>query len=298
MTARLVPQEYQRDSKGTDQNQHSSTAGIPLRCPGAYSICPTANMVQDKSTNNGDDDEAINGTNDERNKPELLLDDPESALEAQVVPERDLNREVQQQMEAITIDPITVAPSKTNNNAPNGPPGARRNSTLMITFGILTVLVAGGCTIGIIASKNEKRTKPTIAATIAPIVVSDMELARDIFTPLSGNETLWDESLPQYKALWWIVHEDLAKMMMTMQDETESSLDMIVKCYVMALLYFATDGPNWFEPANFLGNLSICDWYDSKEIENGVRCNDYGSVVTLKLGKTCVCLCCLQSTLG
>jgi hypothetical protein len=200
---------------------------------------------------------------------------------------------VQQKMDAITIDPIAVAPSKTNNNAPNGPPGARRNSTLMITFGILMVLVAVGSAIGIIASKNEKRAEPTIAATIAPIVVSDMELARDIFTPLSGNETLWDESSPQYKALWWIVHDDPANMMTTMQDETQSSLNMIVERYVMALLYFATDGPNWFEQVNFLGNSSICGWLVPSQSHDGVQCNDEGSAVQLSLSKF-VRLYCLQ----
>jgi hypothetical protein len=45
-------------------------------------------------------------TDEQCNDSALLSDAFDSALEAQVMPERDLNREVQQKFEAITIDPI------------------------------------------------------------------------------------------------------------------------------------------------------------------------------------------------
>jgi hypothetical protein len=109
-----------------------------------------------------------------------------------------------------------------------------------------------------------------------------MELARAIFTPLSRNETLWDESSSQYKALWWIVHEDPAQTMaLMMQDEAQSLSNMIVECYVMAVLYFSTDGPNWLQQMNFLSNSSICDWDDLYNGINGVTCTDEGSAVSL-----------------
>jgi hypothetical protein len=278
MTARLVPQDYRRD-KGVDHGQHSSKAGDSLRGPGAYSVRPTVHLVQEESTNNDDDDEAMTSTNDEQNESALLFDDPESAFEAQVVPERDLNREVQQKMEAMTIDPIAVAKSKSKNDAPNGPPRALRKSVIMITLGVLMVLVAVGSAVGILASNDKKKPPPTFA----PTVVSDMEQAGAIFTPLSGNESLWDESSPQYKALWWIVHEDPARMMMKLQDDNQSSSSMIVERYVMAVFYFATDGPNWLTSYDFLGNSSICDWNDSREF--GVRCHDEGSAGQLMMSK-------------
>jgi hypothetical protein len=65
-------------------------------------------------------------------------------------------------------------------------------------------------------------------------------------------------------------------MMMKMQDETQSSSYMIIERYAMAVLYFATDGPNWLEQWNYLSNSSICDWQN---------CNDEGSVVELSLSK-------------
>jgi hypothetical protein len=131
------------------------------------------------------------------------------------------------------------------------------------------------------------------APTSPPTYVSDMELARAIFTPLSGNDALLDESSPQYKALWWMVHEDPAKMMMTIPDETQSSSSRIIELYVLALLYFSTDGPNRFEQGSFLGNTLICDWHVLTG--NGVVCNEEGSAVLLGIG-TFVRLYCLHNT--
>jgi hypothetical protein len=281
-TARLVPPEYRRE-KGVTQVEHHSEAGLPLRAPGAYAILPpSANGVQDESSNN-EDDEAMTSTNNDRNEAELLYNSSESAWEAQIVPERrDLNQEVQQKMEAITIDPIAVERSDANNDC-NGRPSAQRKMsiTLMITLGISLVLVAIGITVGIIAPKNKNEFLATVAPTFAPTFVSDMELARAIVTPLSGNETLWDESSPQFKALWWIVHEDPAQMMtLMMQDETRSLSNIFVERYAMAVLYFATDGPTWLGQTEFLGNSSICDWDD---LSNGIGCNDDGSAVVLSI---------------
>jgi hypothetical protein len=283
MTARPVPQEYRRD-KGVTQDQHDSEAGLPLRTPGAYPIRPTTHGVQEESAYDDDEDEVMTGTNNEPNEPALLSDDFESALEAQVAPERrDLNQEVQQKMEAITIDPIAVAKSGSNNTV-NGPPSSQCNKFILPMI-ILLVLAAIGSTIGILASQNKEELTPTIAPTFAPTFVSDLELARTIFTPLSGNETLWDESSSQYKALWWIVHEDPAQMMtLMMQDETQSLSNMIVERYVMAVLYFSTDGPNWSGQTNFLSNSSICDWQDLVR-NNRVICNDQGSVVKISICK-------------
>jgi hypothetical protein len=299
MTARPVPQEYRRN-KGDAQNQQNSEAGILLRGPGAYPIRSTthggpAADEHDESTNN-DDDQVLNSTNIEGNENEsaLLSDDLTSALEAQVVPERDLNNEVLQRMDALTIDALTVE-LKIKVVAAQ-PRSAAPKSVILIIVGVCLVLVAIGSAIGL-KNRKERPTEKSesvvdeSAPTSPPTLVSDIELARNFFTPLSGNEALWDESSPQYKALWWIVHEDPAKLMMKIQDENQSSSNMVVERYVMALFYFSTDGPNWFEQGNFLGNTSICAW--RAQPGKGVQCNDEGSAVHLRMSK-CVRLYYLQ----
>jgi hypothetical protein len=76
---------------------------------------------------------------------------------------------------------------------------------------------------------------------------------------------------------------------MTMQDATQSSSSssssmMIAERYVMALLYFATGGPNWLTQFNFLGNSSICDWNDDTS-KLGVSCSSQGAAGVIELGK-------------
>jgi hypothetical protein len=71
--------------------------------------------------------------------------------------------------------------------------------------------------------------------------------------------------------------------MMKLQDDNQSSSSMIVERYVMAVFYFATDGPNWLTSYDFLGISSICEWNDSGVL--GVLCHDDGSAGQLMLSK-------------
>jgi hypothetical protein len=122
---------------------------------------------------------------------------------------------------------------------------------------------------GAIIGTKTRRPKPLDAATetaLSPTSFFGLEFARSILTPVLGEEALMDKSLPQYKALWWMVFEDPAKMMTRMMvgNETQSSLSstlmMIMQCYTMALLYFSTNQPNWVSSYDFLSEHSICDW--------------------------------------
>jgi hypothetical protein len=275
MTARPVPQEYRREHKqgGVDPNHPHYNSQVVVGGPGAYPMRPTTHPdgMQDQNTSYGDtnDDEGMTRTtiDDGRHETLLLLsseDDPETAVEAQVVPERDLNDEVQQRMKAITIDPLTVE-VRTKERAAQPPrDGAVPKSVIRMMIALcLMALVAIGSAVGIKTRKKRlNNTSNSVyvdsGPTSPPMIVSAMERARAIVSHLSGNETLWDVSTPQYQALWWIVHEDPAKMMMNNHDETQASYSMIVERYVMAVLYFSTNGPNGLEQENFLGNTSIC----------------------------------------
>jgi Leucine rich repeat len=164
--ARSVPEEYRRDkTTGVNDNQKESNAAasFPLQAgPGAYAMRPTNTQhssIQDESSNHDDyeaddDDNGITPTTiNERNENESWLlseDDPESALEAQVVPERDFNNEVQERMKAIAIDPLTVE-VKTKDNSGAAP----KTSVLLIIIGLclMALMVAIGTTVGI---KNKK----------------------------------------------------------------------------------------------------------------------------------------------
>jgi hypothetical protein len=321
-TALPVPQQYRLRAQDLDPQKTDSLAGAvaatsssSLRAPGAYAMAPRRfgnNATQAEAdtaaaaaasndqeefsnswSNNDDNTDGDNNNNNNNNTDAALFTlDLEDALDAQIVPERDLNHEVQRKMEALTIDALTVEVKTKKDTAarPSRSSGISKSVVLMMILFVVVFLVAIGIWVG---AKNRKDTSnnnnnnnenesvkndgPTSPPTVC---LPDLEGARAIFVPLSGEDVLLDELSPQYKALWWIVHEDPTNMMqMTVQNETQSSKLRLLEKYAMAVLYFATDGSNWWDQLDFLGNTSVCEW------DRAVECDGEGAVLILALGK-------------
>jgi hypothetical protein len=299
-TALPVPQQYrlrpqdldpQKTDALTAATTSSSSASSSLRGPGAYAIAPRrfgTNAAQaaasnDNSWSNHDDTDTPTTTD----LPVFSLD-LETALDAQIVPERDLNHEVQQRIEALTIEALTVE-LKTKDTAARPPRSGAVPKAVILTIIIAVCLMAIGISVGV---KNGKGTSNSnvdnesvdydgsAPSSPSTIFVPDLEFARAIFAPLSGEDVLLDELSPQYKALWWIVHEDPTNtILMTAQNETQWSRSRLLELYAMAVLYFATDGSNWWDQLDFLGNRTVCDW------DRAVECDEEGAVLILALGK-------------
>ena len=92
-----------------------------------------------------------------------------------------------------------------------------------------------------------------------------------------------DPATPQYKALRWLSSTD-AKRFELFSSETTSSI--LIDRFIIVLLYFATNGPNWIRQHNFLKNSSVCEWndFDSSGNESlGVMCDGDGSVIMINL---------------
>jgi hypothetical protein len=213
-----------------------------------------------------------------------------AVFDAEVIEERDLQQEVQERMENMTIDAMLVVNMSTNEEDSNKAraDSSRRNSAaiLRITAAALIILVTVSGTV--LGTRNLRPKPPSTMVTAASPSTSISvvwEFARNVLTPLSGEDALMDESSPQYKALWWMVHEDPANMMMTMMvgNETQSSSRsmwmMIMERYTMALLCFSTNGPNWVVPYDFFSIQSICDWGEP------IHCNEEGAVVQIRMGE-------------
>jgi hypothetical protein len=297
------PRPLQQTEEGN--NEMNGTTGIPaLRL-----LC---NENESRHTVVVDDDEANN--DDERAIPLEKLPSYRNGastttavvFEAKVVEERDLQQEVQERMDSMTIDAMLVVNMSTKNNNEgennnNDRADSRRKSTVIlrtvVAALIILIIVASG-TIIIIGTKKNLRPQPfeKTIVTASPTSSFILEYAINMLTPLSGKEALMDESSPQHKALWWMVHEDPANMMMTMMigNDTQSSstsssssssssssvlMTSIMERYTMALLYFSTDGPNWVLSYDFLSNQSICDWGET------IRCSEEGSAVRISIGK-------------
>jgi Ricin-type beta-trefoil lectin domain len=86
------------------------------------------------------------------------------------------------------------------------------------------------------------RTRETlIRQSLAPIVVRE--------------DAPFPDSELQSEALSWLVYEDMAKI-----PEGPEETYQLLQRYISALLYFGTDGPNWFNSSLWLSNTTVCEW--------------------------------------
>jgi hypothetical protein len=91
-------------------------------------------------------------------------------------------------------------------------------------------------------------------------------------------EALQDDSSPKFLALHWLANND---PMVLDLDSTPTVI--LVKRYLLDVLYFATSGEGWENQHNFLSASLVREWNSG---EGGVFCNDDDLVVCLDLCKS------------
>lgn len=78
---------------------------------------------------------------------------------------------------------------------------------------------------------------------------------------ISTAEKLKDTSSPQHKAAKWLANKDGMKLPIP-RHMTETAPLRFVERYILAVFYYATDGPNWTYQLNFLTENHVCTWYE------------------------------------
>jgi len=165
-----------------------------------------------------------------------------------------------------TSSPITAIPAE-----PTGEPTARDDSTFPPT---------GQPTIPV----GDTPQPTSSSSSSSPSASDDEERRAEIearLIPISGLLALEDESSPQYKAFNWLCKEDPLQL--------PASDKGIFQRYVLAILYFATDGENWSECASpkgdtpcsnvmkrYLSGAPACRW-------KGITCDIYEQVEGINL---------------
>lgn len=140
-------------------------------------------------------------------------------------------------------------------------------------FGILFLVILG-VSIGLTQEARDERKAPTfhggderlhhIQTFLATNGISDAAALDDFFSP-------------QYKAADWMAHDDKLEMGIPKFEpfDSDESYDFVTR-YVMALLYYTTQGKSWKYELGFLSEKKTCDWYQmfSPPIgQLGVFCN-------------------------
>jgi hypothetical protein len=95
---------------------------------------------------------------------------------------------------------------------------------------------------------------------------------RDIAISISGQEAIDEKFSPQKKAFDWIVNDD--KLFRNTKEVLNR--DAVVQRYVLAVFYYATNGPLW-NNHNWMKDSECGVW-------TGVTCNNENQLVSLYLG--------------
>ena len=98
-------------------------------------------------------------------------------------------------------------------------------------------------------------------------------------------QNLWKDSTAQGKSIRWLAEEDGLEV-----DPAE--IEVLVQRYDLAVIFYVTEGETWIEKADFLSNMSVCDWNQLDEdddysyLYSGTECTDGNTEVNpLNLGK-------------
>jgi hypothetical protein len=166
------------------------------------------------------------------------------------------------------------------------------NSKKCLIIGVAVVVLVVGTIVGIILGTRKSvvvenipipttiSLQPTRSPSASP-TLSELEYLIQLLSPISGRDALLDESSSQNRALHWLGFEDP-------NDHRSTNPSVLEDRYILALLYFCTQGDSWEDPLDFLTNSSVCEWpparEDDSEYVKGVRCNNQGEVVRIRLG--------------
>ena len=283
--------------------------------PGAYFVHSSDIRSEDSFDNLVEEDEDDRNTTLERTEEgygtaqNMVLSRP---LDASLVQDdEDFEEQLRQRMEARTVDALTVVREGNRNTAAsadlaaggghddNGEAAPKvddndTNQKCRVSMSILGCIVTVCTLIVLLVVFVPNQSGPEDLRTAVPTAApqqeteddeTDMEKLFKLLGPISGEDVLWDETTPQHQAMVWLDSTNLTQYWnVHSTDNTFEPLHMVslVERYVVAVLYYSTNGPGWMEDMNFLSDNSICEW---KGTENGIKCNEEGDVVEIRLSK-------------
>lgn len=99
---------------------------------------------------------------------------------------------------------------------------------------------------------------------------------------------------PQSQAAQWLAWMDTAALNIPDANSNADSVYSFVTRYIIAVLYYATDGTNWERQMDFLSERSVCSWQSmvyaetGEEVLVGIICDSKGLVTQINLSK-CMC---------
>ena len=95
-------------------------------------------------------------------------------------------------------------------------------------------------------------------------------------TGRTTDENLFsDPSSSHSMAVSWLLEDDHS-LDVEPVEVSDEFINILLRRYVLALLYFSTNGDQWNTKDGFLGNASVCDWW-------GITCDVTDSITIIDL---------------
>jgi hypothetical protein len=172
---------------------------------------------------------------------------------------------------------------------------------LPVTLILLMALVAAALSIVLFGYFKEDEESNRMAGIDQVDAIKYLNDVQDYLTKkgvTSYEDFIHPDNSPQAQASEWLAWMDPAQVDIPRSDASSTEVYEFVSRYIVATLYFATNGPSWYNQINFLSQDSVCSWQGistttdvsaSEEEDDvttyGVTCNDDGKVIEINLGK-------------
>ena len=90
-------------------------------------------------------------------------------------------------------------------------------------------------------ARSLERLGKTALPTTSPTSFDRLTAIKDILWPISGD-ALGDLTYYQYQALSWLAFEDVQQL--SLEEDVDARIELLER-YVVVVLYYSTNGPNW-----------------------------------------------------
>jgi hypothetical protein len=111
-----------------------------------------------------------------------------------------------------------------------------------------------------------------------------------IVNEIATSDTLFSSVSPQAQAGRWLADEDPRNLVLPTSDVSTKAGYHFVTRFILATLFYATDGDNWRIPFNFMSSGDVCGWrgnlftQDDEPVPFGALCGSNGEVLAIFLG--------------
>jgi len=148
--------------------------------------------------------------------------------------------------------------------------GSKRNMTIAVIILLAVVAIVVGSVIATTSSRSQVDSDNVSSPTTGNTMPPPMALVELLSAASFDNGTaLQTPSTPQNEALNWLANNTNLD---TYSDKKK------IQRYILAVLYFETNGKYWIQNDRWLSNEDECDWFN---FADGSFCDETGAVTEL-----------------